>query len=179
MRCALSLLAALACGCTITPAKVEELPPGGVYAPGKEIIKPFGYLEWMNKEIHQPLAVYHKKHGWLGYLVVCNKDYHDPKKRVEWLYVRDRSSRIIGCMTDTGRTYRFVYNEREERMDYIGTYPINEALEHLFGVAERSSPDIWFFHALHPQDPLPLHTPIHYSTAEDVPRAKRTEGLKK
>ena len=171
----LLLVALVVCGCTITPGKVEKQPPGGYYALG---VKPkeLPWQNWMNQEIHHWLGVYHKELGHLGYIGCFSEYYHDKTKRLDWYVVLNRDFEPIGCITERGRTYRFIGNPEFEEVRYIGTYTLNEALEHLYNVAKVSGPDMWYLHAVQPTAELPLFTPIRYTGLTCMPRKKRARG---
>ena len=163
-----------AVGCTITPARVEEQPPGGYYPLGTHK-EEFPWQNWMNREIHQWLAVYHTELGHLGYIGCFSKYYHDKRKRLDWFVVLNKDFEPIGCITPYGRTYRFVSNPNYEKTEYIGTYTTNEALEHLFGVAKVTDPGMWYFHAIRPQAKLPLSSPIRYTGLTCMPEKRRAK----
>jgi len=174
MRACVVVAILFASGCAITPARVEEQPPGGYYPLGirKEEMP---WQNWMNREIHHWLAVYHNKLGHLGYIGCFSKNYHDKQKRLDWFVVLNKDFVPIGCITPYGRTYRFVSNPNYEKAEYIGTYTTNEALEHLFGVAKVTDSDMWYFHAVRPQANLPLHSPINYTGLTYMPERKRAK----
>jgi len=161
-------------GCTITPVRVEEQPPGGYYPLGMRK-EEMPWQNWMNREIHHWLAVYHNKLGHLGYIGCFSRNYHDKQKRLDWFVVLNKDFVPIGCITPYGRTYRFVSNLNYERAEYIGTYTTNEALEHLFGVAKVTDCDTWYFYAVRPQAKLPLHSPIVYTGLTYMPERKRAK----
>lgn len=161
-------------GCTITPGRVEKQPPGGYYALGVKR-KEMSWKDWMNREIHHWLAVYHKEIGHLGYIGCFSKNYYDEEKRLDWYIVVDKTFNPIGCITPKGRTYRFVLTPRYEEVRYVGTYTTNEALEHLFGVAKVTDPDMWYLHAVQPRAKLPLYSPIRYTSIIHMPKPKQAK----
>lgn len=159
--------------CQISDVTVAKEPVSGEYAPKSPYMpKPWSFEDVKEKELYQWLEV-HTKKGLLGYIRICSADYFDPEKKREWYMVYDKELNCIGYITELGRTFRFFFNDYKEETEYIGTYSYNEALEHLFGIAETVDLILCDYHANNPTEPLPLVSPIHYETL------KRVKGTKK
>ncbi|MCX7703089.1 MAG: hypothetical protein N2234_03165 [Planctomycetota bacterium] len=173
MRWFICLLLLVFSSCRISDVSVAGEPVGGEYPEESPYMpKPYDFSEVRKQELRQWLEVHTRKEGLLGYVCLVSRDYFEPNRK-EWVMVYDKELHCIGYVSGDGKTYRFIFNDYKEETNYIGTYEWEEALEHLYGVAEVADLSLCFYHATAPTVPLPLVTPIHYETvkkpAMDIP----------